>query len=137
MELTDKRLKKLAKIEGGWWAEYNRVWGPDSDEIARTYRNVTIGEAAEDRAKLIALAPELVEEVVRLRAVLADVLHWAEAYPLSVFPEPDMALAHKLLKAGGLTLDAVGASCMRYVAEQVKDTVTKALGQEEEVDNAE
>jgi len=26
---------------------------------------------------------------------------------------------------------------MRYVAEQVKDTVTKALGQEEEVDNAE
>ena len=134
--LTDEQLEKLSRIEGSWTAEKGEqkwqvmVWDADGDEVATVICNLAIPEYAADRAELMALAPELVEEVIRLRAGLADVLFWAEAYPLSVFPEPDMKLAHKLLKAGGLTLDAVGASCMRYVAEQVKATVTKALGRE-------
>jgi len=132
--LTDERLEKLSRIEGSWTAEKGEQAWPvmvcdaDGDEVATVMCNLAIPEYAEDRAELMALAPELVEEVIRLRAALADIVRWADAYPLTIFPEPDMALAHKLLKAGGVSLDAVSASCMRYVAEQVKATVTKALG---------
>jgi hypothetical protein len=40
----------------------------------------------------------------------------AKAYPLSVFPEPDLKAAHAALQAAGMTLDAVSASNMRHVA---------------------
>lgn len=40
---------------------------------------------------------------------------WESAYPLSCFPEPDLKVAAKLLKDGGMTLDAISASNMRHV----------------------
>ena len=40
-----------------------------------------------------------------------------EAYPLDVFPEPDWKRAGDLLRAGGITIDAVSASYMRHVVE--------------------
>ena len=52
---------------------------------------------------------------------------WARAYPLSVFPEPDMKRAHELLTAGGITLDSVSASNMRHVIEQTKKIVADGL----------
>jgi hypothetical protein len=44
---------------------------------------------------------------------------WAKAYPVSVFPEPDLKKAHELLKAGGLTLDQVSASSFRFLLNQI------------------
>lgn len=58
---------------------------------------------------------------------LEKILQWSEAYPLSVFPEPDFKKAAELLKAGGITLDAVSVSCMRYVVEGVGDIARAAL----------
>jgi hypothetical protein len=53
--------------------------------------------------------------------LVEDFLHeldgWETAYPLSAFPEPDLKRAAELLKAGGMTLDAVSASNMRYVVK--------------------
>jgi len=51
---------------------------------------------------------------------LRDIRLWCDAYPLSIFPEPDLKLARKLLEAGGLTLDAVSASAMRHVLEGIR-----------------
>lgn len=63
--------------------------------------------------------------------VVEDFLHeldgWERAYPLSVFPEPDMAKAAELLKAGGTTLDAVSASNMRHVVSQIAPKARAAL----------
>ena len=42
---------------------------------------------------------------------------WANAYPESVFPSPDLAKAAKLLEAGGMTLDAISADAMRHIAK--------------------
>ncbi len=42
---------------------------------------------------------------------------WANAYPESVFPAPDLAKAAKLLEAGGMTLDAISADAMRHIAK--------------------
>ena len=58
---------------------------------------------------------------------LRQIVSWANAYPLKVFPEPDFARAHELLKAGGMTLDAISASNMRHVVEGVGRIAKEAL----------
>ena len=65
-----------------------------------------------------------------------DLLHgiksWSEAYPLEVFPEPDFEKAHEVLKANGMTIDAISASNMRHVITQVQamiDQATRARGE--------
>jgi hypothetical protein len=62
-----------------------------------------------------------------LRDALQRVVDWSEAYPLDVFPEPDFKRAAELLKAGGMTLDAIGASNMRRVVTGVGEIARKAL----------
>ncbi len=49
-----------------------------------------------------------------------QILHWIEAYPLKVFPEPDFAKVAKVLKDNNMTLDAVSASNMRHVLDGIK-----------------
>ena len=58
---------------------------------------------------------------------LNSIKRWADAYPLDVFPEPDFAKAQDLLKAGGMTLDAISASNMRHVVEGVGNIARAAL----------
>jgi hypothetical protein len=50
---------------------------------------------------------------------LQKIYDWSCAYPLDIFPEPDFEKAHRLLKSGGMTLDSISASNMRYVVEGV------------------
>jgi hypothetical protein len=57
-------------------------------------------------------SPQLLEGVETFGEMLAS---WAKAYPLDIFPEPDMKKAHAALQAEGMTLDAVSASNMRHV----------------------
>lgn len=63
------------------------------------------------------------EEIDELREVFANLHDWIEAYPLQVFPEPDFSKAHTLLQAGGMTLDAISASNMRYVLNGVAEII--------------
>ena len=58
---------------------------------------------------------------------LRQIAQWSDAYPLDVFPEPNFARAHELLKAGGMTLDAISASNMRHVVEGVGRIAKAAL----------
>lgn len=62
---------------------------------------------------------EAADEIERLQDALREIVQWSEAYPLDIFPEPDFKKARELLEAGGITLDAVSASCMRHVVEGV------------------
>lgn len=62
-----------------------------------------------------------------LADALKTIIVWADAYPLDVFPEPDLDVARQLLEAGGLTLDAVSASAMRHCLEGVRRIAQEAL----------
>ena len=53
--------------------------------------------------------------------------NWCEAYPISVFPEPDFGKAHEVLKANGMTLDAISASNMKHVITQVQKMIDAAI----------
>ena len=52
--------------------------------------------------------------------VLDAINDWASAYPLDVFPEPDMAAVRAALEARGITIDCVSASNMRHVIRNVQ-----------------
>lgn len=67
------------------------------------------------------------ELVERLREALERIVRWSEAYPVDIFPEPDLKTARVLLEAGGITLDAVSASAMRHVVSGVGQIARAAL----------
>ena len=74
----------------------------------------------------------LTAERDRYEDALRKIENWANAYPLQVFPEPDFKKVHEILRAGGISLDAVSASNMRHVINGVKDIVAKALNKKKE-----
>lgn len=71
--------------------------------------------------------PILYERIEQLTAALQALRKWAEAYPLGVFPEPDLKRAHKVLNEHGMTLDAIAASAMRHVLRGVVGIIGTAL----------
>ena len=66
--------------------------------------------------------------------VLERIVNWSKAYPIDVFPEPDLKKAHEILKANGMTLDAISASSMRHVVAGVGKMAKDALLTAEEQD---
>lgn len=69
--------------------------------------------------------------IERYEEALIRIQQWAEAYPVGIFPEPDLKRARELLEAGGMTLDAVSASNMRHVLNGIKDIVAASLPSED------
>lgn len=67
------------------------------------------------------------ERIDELIEALQRIVQWSEAYPIDIFPEPDLKKARELLAAGGITLDAVSAHCMRHVVEGVGKIAREAL----------
>jgi hypothetical protein len=59
--------------------------------------------------------------------LFANIKGWCEAYPISVFPEPDFKKAHEVLKANGMTLDAISANNMKHVITQVQKMIDAAI----------
>jgi hypothetical protein len=70
---------------------------------------------------------EALEKIERLTEALEEIELWSRAYPLSIFPEPDLVKARQLLEAGGITLDAVSAHAMRHVVTEVGEMARRAL----------
>lgn len=88
----------------------------------------------QDNARLVAENTRLKERIKKLEAendkfkdALVRIGNWAKAYPLDVFLKPDLTQAAKVLKAAGMTLDAISADAMRHVIDGVKNIVGLAL----------
>jgi hypothetical protein len=71
--------------------------------------------------------PETTEREERMEEALHRIASWADAYPLTVFPEPDLKRAREVLEAAGMTLDAISADAMRHVITQVGHIAKGAL----------
>lgn len=63
----------------------------------------------------------------KFKNALLRIDNWTKAYPLDVFLKPDLKKAAKVLKAAGMTLDAISADAMRHVLDGVKDITEQAL----------
>jgi DNA repair exonuclease SbcCD ATPase subunit len=86
---------------------------------------------AADRTKKVeslwALSDARGAEIERLSKAHERIVKWSHAYPLTIFPEPDLKKARELLEAGGMTLDAISADAMRHVITQVAKISSAAL----------
>jgi hypothetical protein len=67
------------------------------------------------------------ETLERYEEALEHIVQWSEAYPLDIFPEPDFKRAAEVLRAEGITLAAISASCMRHVVKGVGKIAREAL----------
>ena len=70
----------------------------------------------------------LYSEVGRLNDVIGLLRNWVKAYPLDMFPEPDLKLARKLLEDGGVNYSALNVYSMRHVINGVGKIIDEALG---------
>ena len=86
-------------------------------------RDEEIERLEKDRDALKMQLDLYVSEVDKLRENLRRIRQWCDAYPLDIFPEPDLKKARKLLEAGGMTLDSVSASSMRHVLKGIRKII--------------
>ncbi len=104
----------------------NSIYGPAGDFegllIARFDQNGSHDDAALAVFAVNALPSLLAvaERQTKLDEAVASIRQWCDAYPLDVFPEPDLKRAHEVLQAAGMTLDAISASNMRHVLNGIR-----------------
>lgn len=86
-----------------------------------------IDDIRADCARLEAENAALRARVAELEDIQQQIRNWIDAYPLSVFPEPDFKQVRELLAAGGVTIDCVSASNMRHVLNGIKEIIGEGL----------
>jgi hypothetical protein len=105
--MTDDMIERMARA----------IWTAAKDNAAASWE----GHIPEARAAIEAMPIDKYEDA------LECIVQWSGAYPLDIFPEPDFKRAEELLRAGGISLDAIAASCMRRVVEGVGKIASDAL----------
>lgn len=131
--------RPLTMMEQSWMDEKRKVAQLEKErdaieaELERTQELSEIGERnwLDQNEHLRETQIELTKaraERDALKEALEEIIQWANAYPVSVFPEPDLKKAHELLRAGGMSLDSVSASAMRHVLDGVTRIAKGAIG---------
>lgn len=64
----------------------------------------------------------------KMRDSLQKIYNWSQAYPLDIFPEPDMKKVAQVLSAAGISLDDVSGYCMRHVVSGFENLAKEGLG---------
>ena len=106
---------------------------PPHDETCAEYQAMTRDHVAGhqfdalDREMLVEIAIGQRAELERLTEAHERIVEWSRAYPLTIFPKPDLKKARELLEAGGMTLDAISADAMRHVVDGVGKISRAAL----------
>jgi hypothetical protein len=128
IELTEEQATALRLI--GWWMtciDAGRVLDEESpldDNMPALHfcSHGATGIVTIGNLRALALIDTKAGEDYRAirKDVLEKIEQWSYAYPLDVFPEPDMAVVREALAARGITIDCVSASNMRHVIEQVQ-----------------
>lgn len=63
-------------------------------------------------------------KIEKAREALKLIDEWAQAYPLSAFPVPDLKKAADVLRAADMTIDRISADSMRHVLTRVVDILS-------------
>jgi len=70
---------------------------------------------------------DLGERVEKMHDALEKLAGWQDAYPLDVFPEPDMIKARKLLSDSDVLLGDIFAANARFVTKRMVEIAREAL----------
>lgn len=134
-ELDDEILGNLLFVERTPKLEIAKFIFNLSDSLDKVNSNnrMFAESYAENYKELLDIQKErnqLKIENERLKEALHLLDNWTKAYPLEVFPEPDLKLTRKLLTDGGVSYDALNAYSMRHVINGIAEIVHKALSEE-------
>jgi len=113
------RLKSFMKEQRRHWKRLLKGEVPENKIIEGWIDSCQFAQA-----DLMAL---LESELKAKDAALESLRAWVNAYPLDIFPAPDLKKAREVLKAAGMTLDSISADNMRHVlgefAKSMKDVL--------------
>ena len=110
--------------------EYSHVWIEPDGELSMKHIpgcNWYFGDCTCGADALNELIDKQATELDIKNKALLRIQTWAQAYPLDIFPPPNLIKAGEALKADGQTLDSVSADAMRHVLSQLTDIVATAL----------
>lgn len=96
-----------------------------AEEIEQLAGKLVLAKAEAEAAGSLLL--DVRDECIELRQALQRIVDWADAYPVTAFPEPDLKRAHEVLAACGMTLDSISASNMRHCLNGVREIALEAL----------
>ena len=68
---------------------------------------------------------ELEDRNDKLQTKLDEIENWCKAYPVDIFPEPDMDKVRSALTPWGITIDSVSASMMRHVLKGIQAIINR------------
>ncbi len=116
--MTRDDIIRMAR-EAGWTGIYSE-W---SSPTERTSIEVPVTmEQIERFAAIVAAA-----EREKYDALFAEIKEWSEAYPETVFPQPDWGKVRDALEMNGMTLDSVSAANMRHVIKHIQEMVDETI----------
>lgn len=121
----------LERVSTGERAE-SMLTRQDSEKAARAYVEAAIAHDRDLRVAQVHLHEREPDNarITRLEAALQRIVQWADAYPMDIFPEPDLKRSHQVLTDAGLSLDTISAAAMRHVISGVGEIAREALDPE-------
>ena len=120
-------IHKNEKSELSLWAKEEDILNPCGHRNSERIEALKKFPSAICPACLFERIKELEAENDKYKDALVRIDTWAKAYPRDIFLKPDLKKAAKILKAAGMTLDAISADAMRHVLDGVKDIIEQAL----------
>jgi tyrosyl-tRNA synthetase len=110
-------------------------WVTEIERLREDLRELK--QACEEKQEIIdgnkTLAADLLTAMAeneRLREALERIEQWSEAFPVDIFPEPDLKKAREVLTAHGMTLDSIAAKAERHIIDGVGKIARAALAKE-------
>ena len=115
---------------------YSVSYAPEGLRFVKCAKDPQEDDGCVDGVSLSTWQKRPIEDALRaenekLKEALKLLRNWTKAYPLDMFPEPDLKLARKLLTDGGVSYDALNAYSMRHVINGVARIIDEAIKCEE------
>ena len=70
---------------------------------------------------------KLEERIEVLETALNRIYNWSIAYPLDIFPEPDMKKAREVLRSAGIMIDSITGEVARHIVTGIGEIAEDAL----------
>ena len=96
-------------------------------EAALAEKTILFNAAITEGRAIKADRDALRADVAALGEALLKIVEWGDAYPITVFPEPDLKQARRVLEEAGMTLDSISAGAMRHAITGAANIARAAL----------
>jgi hypothetical protein len=95
----------------------------------------SVGYGYYPASEMDAYLADLEARMERMRVAVEQFEEWSNAYPESIFPEPDPKKVHEVCLSMGMSIDAISAMVLRLFTKRFGDLARAALADAPVVDD--